>query len=94
MVIIQALAQVIDILLLVYTYLIIGRVIISWVNPDPYNPIVNFLYTTTEPVMRYARRIIPPLGGTLDISPIIVLVVIHIVRILVTQFLYDLARTF
>lgn len=94
MVIIQALAQVIDILLLVYTYLIIGRAIISWVSPDPYNPIVNFLYTTTEPVMRYARRIIPPLGGTLDISPIVVLVVIHIVRILVTQFLYDLARTF
>ena len=93
-IILQALAQVIDILLLVYTYLIIGRVIISWVSPDPYNPIVNFLYTTTEPVMRYARRIIPPLGGTLDLSPIIVLVVIHIVRILVTQFLYDIARAF
>ena len=77
---IQAVAAVVDLLLNVYTYLIIGRAIISWVNPDPYNPIVRFLYTATEPVMSVARRIIPPIGGSLDISPIIVLVLIFLLR--------------
>ena len=91
---IQAVAGVIDLLLNVYMYLIIGRAIISWVNPDPYNPIVNFLHTATEPVMRIARKIIPPIGGTLDISPIVVLVLIYFIRILVNQFLFNLANSF
>ncbi len=90
--ILQAVAGVVDLLLNVYMYLIIGRAIISWVNPDPYNPIVNFLYTATEPVMRIARKIIPPIGGTLDISPIIVLVLIYFIRILVNEFLFNLAN--
>jgi len=92
--ILQAVAGVIDLLLNVYMYLIIGRAIISWVNPDPYNPIVNFLNTATEPVMKIARKIIPPIGGTLDISPIIVLVLIYFLRILVNQFLFNLANSF
>jgi len=90
--ILQAVAGVVDLLLNVYMYLIIGRAIISWVNPDPYNPIVNFLYTATEPVMRIARKIIPPIGGTLDISPIIVLLLIYFLRILVNEFLFNLAN--
>ena len=93
MVLIQALATVIDTLLYVYSFLIIGRAIISWVSPDPYNPIVNFLYTVTEPVMKYARKIIPPIGGTIDISPIVVLVLIHLIRISINQLLFDLARS-
>ena len=93
MVLIQALATVIDTLLYVYSFLIIGRAIISWVSPDPYNPIVQFLYTVTEPVMKYARRIIPPIGGTIDISPIVVLVLIHLLRIAINQLLFDLARS-
>ncbi len=91
--ILQAVAGVVDLLLNVFMYLIIGRAIISWVNPDPYNPIVNFLYTATEPVMRIARKIIPPIGGTLDISPIIVLVLIYFIRILVNEFLFNLANS-
>ena len=91
--ILQAVAGVVDLLLKVYMYLIIGRAIISWVNPDPYNPIVNFLYTATEPVMRIARKIIPPIGGTLDISPIIVLVLIYFLRILVNEFFFNLANS-
>ncbi len=89
-VIIQAFASVIDTLLYVYSFLIIGRALISWVSPDPYNPIVNFLYTVTEPLMKYARKIIPPIGGTIDISPIVVLVLIHLIRVAVNQLLFDL----
>ena len=64
---VSALATVLDLLLNVYMWIIVARAIISWVSPNPYNPIVNFLYMATEPVLRYARRIIPPIGGTLDL---------------------------
>lgn len=87
-----AFAQVVDLLLWVYTWIIIGRVLISWVSPDPYNPIVNFLYTVTEPVLRPARKIIPPIGGALDLSPIIVLILLMLVRQALVQTIYDLAR--
>ena len=59
----RAIAEVVDILLSVYIWLIVGRAILSWVNPDPYNPIVRFLYSATEPVLGFARRYIPPIGG-------------------------------
>ena len=88
-----AVANVVDILLYIYSFLIIGRAIISWVSPDPYNPIVNFLYIVTEPILKYARRIIPPIGGTLDISPIIVLIVLMFARQAIVQSLYQLARS-
>ena len=94
MIIIGAVASVIDYLLLIYFYLIIGRAIISWVNPDPYNPIVRFLYTVTEPIMRPARKIIPPIGGSLDISPIIVLILIQLLRSALNQLFYELAQNF
>jgi YggT family protein len=89
---IGALATVIDILLTVYMWIIVARAIISWVSPNPYNPIVNFLITATEPVLRYARRIIPPIGGTIDLSPIIVLVAIVFIRKFLVQTLHELAN--
>ena len=92
MIIISAVASVIDYLLQIFFFLIIGRAITSWVNPDPYNPIVRFLYTVTEPVMRPARKIIPPIGGTIDISPIIILILIQLLRAALNQLLFDLAR--
>src|SRR5713101_10218163 len=72
---IMALAQVLHLLLNFYMLLVVARAIISWVSPDPYNPIVNFLYRVTDPVLKYVQRIIPPLGG-IDLSPILVLMVI------------------
>jgi YggT family protein len=72
---VMALATVIHYLLYVYMWIVIIRALITWVNPDPYNPIVNFLYRATEPVLRWARRIVPPIGG-IDLSPILVLVII------------------
>ena len=77
---INALATVLDMLLRLYSWIIIIRALISWVNPDPYNPIVQFLYRSTEPVLRPIRRVIPPLGG-IDISPLIALVAIYFIQI-------------
>ncbi len=89
---VSALATVLDLLLNVYMWIIVARAIISWVSPNPYNPIVNFLFMATEPVLRYARRIIPPIGGTLDLSPILVLVAIVFLRQFLVQSLMQIAK--
>jgi len=89
---VSALATVLDLLLNVYMWIIVARAIISWVSPNPYNPIVSFLYMATEPVLRYARRIIPPIGGTLDLSPILVLVAIVFLRQFLVQSLMQIAN--
>jgi len=79
----RALIQTIDLLLSIYIWIIIARAIISWVNPNPYHPVVRFLYRATEPVLSIARRIIPPVYG-LDLSPVVVIFVIYLLRELLT----------
>ncbi len=77
---IVALAKIIDLALNVYIWIVIGRALISWVNPDPYNPIVTFLYRATEPVLAPIRRLIPIRGLGIDISPIIVIMIIYFLQ--------------
>jgi YggT family protein len=84
-----AIAKIVDILLTIYMYLVIGRAIISWVNPDPYNPIVSFLNRATEPVLDKIRRKLPYMGG-LDISPMVVILVIFFLQKFAVNSLYDL----
>ncbi|MEK6581119.1 MAG: YggT family protein [Nitrospirota bacterium] len=73
---ILAIANILDVLLSVYKWVIIIAALISWVNPDPYNPIVKFLYSVTEPVFRPIRRLIGYRLGPIDISPLIVILAI------------------
>ena len=75
-----ALAKIIDMGLTLYMWLIIGRAVVSWVNPDPYNPIVNFLNRATEPVLGPVRRWIPMGGLGIDISPVIVIMAIYFLQ--------------
>lgn len=70
-----ALALALHYLLYAYMIIVIARALISWVSPDPYNPIVNLIYRVTEPVLRYVQKIIPPIGG-IDFSPFLVVLVI------------------
>jgi len=91
---ISAVVTVINYLLTFYMYIIIARAIISWVSPNPYNPIVNFLYMATEPVLSYVRKIIPPIGGSVDLSPIVVLVAIVFIKQFLIQSLLQLAQGF
>jgi YggT family protein len=90
---IQGVAVVIDYLLWAYMWIVIARAILSWVNPDPYNPIVRFLYNVTEPVLWRIRRALPLYGGGIDFSPIIVFVVILFLQQFLVRSLYDLAQT-
>jgi len=73
---IMAIAQLIDFLLTAYMWVIIGRAVISWVNADPHNPIVRFLYEATEPLLSRIRRLIPMSMGGIDFSPIILIMAI------------------
>jgi YggT family protein len=75
-----AIADILDIALTVYMWILIISAIISWVNPDPYNPIVRTLYLLTEPVLRPIRRIIGYRLGPLDISPMIAILAIYFIK--------------
>jgi YggT family protein len=75
-----AIANILDIILSVYMWVIIIAAVISWVNPDPYNQIVRFLYAVTEPVLRPIRRVIGRRLGMIDISPMIVILAIIFTR--------------
>ena len=86
----SAIAQIIDIALTIYMWLIIVRALISWVNPDPYNPVVRFLYTATEPVLYRVRRVIPNMGG-LDVSPILVIFAIMFAKMFLVETLMNIA---
>jgi YggT family protein len=86
-----ALAQVLDYVLWAYIWILLGRVVISWVNADPYNPIVRFLYNATEPVLHRIRRVLPVYAGGFDLSPIIAWIGIIFLQRFVVHSLYDLA---
>jgi YggT family protein len=86
-----ALAQVLSWALTIYMWIIIGRAIISWVNPDPYNPIVRFLYHATEPLLMRVRRVLPFFAGGIDFSPLVVLGGIIFLQAFLVGSLYDLA---
>ncbi len=78
-------------LLTIYIWIIIIRALLSWVNPDPYNPIVQILYRLTEPVLAPVRYRMPNIGG-IDASPIVVLLIIFFLQSFVVQSIFDLAK--
>jgi YggT family protein len=72
----MAIAQLVEFLLVAYMWIVIGRAVISWVNADPSNPIVRFLYEVTEPLLRRIRRLLPVSMGSIDFSPMILILAI------------------
>ena len=86
-----AIATVLDWLLTCYMWLVIARVVISWVNADPYNPIVRAIVSATEPVLYRIRRSLPVFAGGIDFSPIVVFIGIMFIRVFVVQSMTDMA---
>lgn len=84
-----AIASVLDFLLTAYMWVVIISALLSWVNPDPYNPIVRFLYAATEPVLRPIRKRLPMTG--IDFSPLIVIAVIYFIKIFIVKSMIDLS---
>jgi len=70
---IRQVAEIVNTVLSLYIYVIIARALLSWVNPDPYNPIVRFIYNITEPVLLAIRRRLPVFFGGIDFTPLLVI---------------------
>ncbi|MDH3504411.1 MAG: YggT family protein [Nitrospirota bacterium] len=89
--VLQAIATILDTILWLYMWVIIIRALISWVNPDPWNPIVQFLDRVTEPVLSQIRRRVGIGGMGFDFSPIIAILIIMFFQMAVVASLKDLA---
>jgi YggT family protein len=86
-----AAATILDYLLTIASWLIIIRALLSWVNPDPYNPIVQFLHRTTEPMLAPFRRLVPVYTIALDLSPIFALISIWFLKLFLVRTLFGMA---
>jgi YggT family protein len=86
----RGLAKVLDLGLSIYFWIIIARAVLSWVNPDPYNPIVRFIHSVTEPVLSRIRSRLPLYFGGFDFSPLLILAAIMFLQEFLVKTLYQL----
>ena len=89
----QALAFLLNLLIILYVWILIARAILSWITPYPYHPLVRLIYRLTEPILRPIRRRLPVTYGGVDLSPLIVLLALFILRSLLVNSLFRLARS-
>lgn len=89
--IIMGLGGIVHSLITVYIWVVIIAALISWVRPDPYNPIVQVLYRLTEPVYVFIRRYIPTVINGLDLTPIVIIVALQIIDVILVNLLGALA---
>ena len=87
---IASIAQLLDAVFTIYTWVLVIRVLASWVSPDPFNPVMHFLTRVTDPVLEPLRRVIPPLG-MLDISPIVAFLLLRAIQSFLVRSLLDLS---
>ena len=90
---IYTLANLIELVLNAYLLIVIARAVLSWVNPDPNNPIVRLVHRVTEPVLRPIRDRLPTVAMGLDLSPMVVLLAIYFLKSFLVGSLHDLAAS-
>jgi YggT family protein len=92
-------ASIVSMILRIYEFLILIRVLLSWVNPNPYRPAIDhpiyinavrLLFRVTDPVLEPLRRLIPPVAGAIDFSPVIALILLEVLRSLLVRLLLGL----
>lgn len=74
-----------------YTLILFIRILLSWVSPDPYNPVVQFIYKVTEPILRPIRRYLPLQWGMIDFSPILAFFLIQVVERIIVQLIIKIS---
>ncbi len=89
---VYAAAVVLNLALTVYMWIIIIQALLSWVNPDPYNPIVRFINQITEPVLNQIRSRIPTVFGGMDFSPIVVILAVIFLKAFLVKSLFDVSQ--
>lgn len=91
-VIFVSLARLVDLVFSIYMFIVIARALISWVSPDPYNPIVRFLHNATDPLLYRLRRLLPFSTGGIDFSPMILIFLLYLVQGVLVRLLFSLAH--
>ena len=90
---VEAIAQILGMIINIYIWVIIIAALISWVRPDPNNPIVQILYKLTEPVYAFIRKYIPTTIGGIDLSPIIVILGLQFLNLFLVKVLFGIANS-
>jgi YggT family protein len=88
----SALYQVVSLVFQIYILIVVARAVISWVNPDPYNPIVRFLHNATDPVLDRIRRVFPLQFGGIDFTPLALLLGLSVLQQVILQLIVRLTR--
>jgi YggT family protein len=89
----MAIAKVLDVVMNIFLFIVIARAVLSWVSPDPFNPIVRFINNVTEPVLQPIRTRLPFHFGGIDLSPIVVFLAIIFIRTFVVNTLMQLSAS-
>jgi YggT family protein len=89
-----ALARIIEVVLTLYMWIVIAGAVLSWVHPDPYNPIVRFIHNVTEPVLYRIRRSLPVSFSGIDFSPMVVIFAIMFLKWWITPSIEWVSRIF
>ena len=89
---IEAVAQILHMVINIYIWVVIISALITWVRPDPYNPIVQVLNRLTEPVYAFIRRYIPTVIGGIDLAPIIIILGLQFLDLFAIKLLFSLAN--
>ena len=90
---IQAIAQILSMVITIYIWVVIISALLTWVNPDPGNPIVQILRRLTEPVYAFVRKYIPTTIGGIDLSPIIIILALQFLDLFLVKVLFNFARS-
>jgi len=88
----SSLYQVVNLVFQVYIFIVVARALISWVGPDPYNPIVRFLNKATDPVLDRMHRFLPLQFGGIDLTPVALLLALYVIKDLLLNLIAQLAR--
>jgi len=89
---IEAVAQILHMVINIYIWVVIISALITWVKPDPYNPIIQVLTRLTEPVYAFIRRYIPTVIGGIDLAPIIIILGLQFLDLFAVKLLFSLAN--
>ena len=84
-----ALLQIVQLVFNVFSLLLLARVLISWFNPNPYSPVVQFLHRVTEPVLAPIRRVLPQ-TGMMDFSPMVAIILLIIIQRILQQLIFSM----
>jgi len=74
-----------------YIWILIIRALLSWVSPDPYNPIVRGLYSITEPVLSFLRRKFPLMAGSIDFSPMVAVLIVWFLQMVLDRLFHSVS---